>query len=156
MKKCFACRDAFQSELPLLLGEDNNGNYGLVASVNGSFEQTGGKMLAIIDTKSPAATTRHFKDTLGDLMHYLKTDYANALLTSAEKMCILCDAYADEQDLFENGQKIIGFETHTDTYQFYIKCVPNRKKIEKSRFSIHCYDRKSLLAAGMIADEESV
>lgn len=156
MKKCFACRDAFQSELPLLLGEDTNGNYGLVASVNGSFEQAGGKMMAIIDTKSPAATTRHFRDTLNDLLHYLKTDYANGLLVNAKNMCDLCAAYADEQDFSEKGRKIIGFETHTDTYQFYIKCAPNQQKIEKSRFSIHCYDRKSLLAAGMITDEESV
>jgi hypothetical protein len=72
---------------------------------------------------------------------------------NANTMCNLCAAYGEEQNFIENGHKIIGFETHTDDYQFYIKCVP-AQKINNSSFYIHCYERKKLLAAGMIAYEE--
>lgn len=155
MKKCFVCRDAFRSELPLLQGDDPRGAYGLIASLNGDFGQNGSRVSAIIDEKNYAADTRQFTESLDALFHFLKTSYDKGLLANAQAMCSICARYADEQGLYENGQKIVGFETHTDDYQYYIKCVP-KKKVNSSYFVIHCYDRKKLLEAGMIYDKEGV
>lgn len=152
-RRVFMCRNTLPHETPLVLGTDSPEKYGLIATLEGSFDRNGRQTSAILTKKSMAANNPMFVSEVKELVHYLRTDYANGLLFSSAEMEKVCSACGEGFTLKEKNKKVYGFETHTDDHYYFIKCIPAR---ENSSFRINCYDRRTLIEAGLEKDDGGI
>lgn len=152
-ERCFMVRNVRPDEIDLVLGE-NVPRGSLIAVLNGEFEKNGRQLTSVLTRKSVIARDDpDFLPELKDLVHYLRTDYANGLLFGAAEMDKVCAMCGDPFTLKGKGRSAYGFETHSEKYCYFLKCMP---KTDTGTFTITCYDRQELIAAGLATDDGGI
>ena len=142
----FMVRNVHPHEIPLVIGETNTG-VTPIAILNGSFEKNGRQISTVLTRKNIISRDDpDFMTELKGLIHYLRTDYANGLLFGSAEMQKVCAECGEPFSLKAKNRSAYGFETHTAKFSFFLKCMPDS---ENGSFVINCYDRLSLISAGL-------
>ena len=150
----FYLRNTHENERELLFALDDVQASCEIATANGSFDKNKKEPTIILTNHNGKATLMEFRSDLGNLLHYLKTNYANGLLTSESAMREFCKRTEDIPPVIHNGVPVYGFETHSEQYIYFIGCTP--RKGGESTFFIRCYDRQKLIELGYIENNQEV
>lgn len=152
-ERCFMVRNVHPHEVPLAIGEEVPAG-SLIAVLNGEFEKNGRQLSCVLTRKRVVARDDpEFMPELKELVHYLRTDYANGLLFGTAEMQKVCAECGDPFSLKRKKRSAYGFETHSDKYSYFLMCLPDT---EKGVFSINCYDRQELINAGLATDDGGI
>lgn len=143
MEKTFNIRNAHEDEAELLFGNGRAAEC-CIAAVCGEFNSQGHPTTALIKRYSPAGDSALFRSELHDLLYFLHSNAVNCMLLSAKALAEFCTACDDVKQFMHDDHKIYGFETHTQSYFFYIGCSIE-ENIADSKYTIRCYCRDTLI-----------
>lgn len=145
----FMVRDARKNEEHLLLTDYKDDQICCEKSALGTFSPEVTMIHDLTDNKNP-----EMRSELEELLRQLKC-YGKPLLKSGEAMAEFCRKCFPVAPLRADNCDAYGFVSHSEKYVYYILCCVE-ENVNESHFYIRCYNRKSLIDAGILQDDEVI